>query len=68
MSTHESTMTYWLVRFDNGATHHEGEFDRAMQFAKEMGGKGIYGRPTAITKVTRYVTSIYDDVYLFGEE
>lgn len=68
MREHERTIIDFLVRFDNGATHHEKSYEKAMQFAKEMAGVGIYGRPVAITKHTRYVTSTYNDVYFFEEE
>lgn len=68
MRTHEHTIIDYIVRFDNGATHHERDYDKAVQFAIEMGGKGAYGRPVAITKHTRYVTSAYSDVYVFEEE
>jgi hypothetical protein len=64
----ERTIIDFLVRFDNGATHHEKSYERAMQFAKEMSGVGIYGSPVAITKHTRYVTSTYSDVCTFEEE
>ena len=67
MRKHERTIVDFLVRFDNGATHHEKSYERAMRFAQEMACVGIYGRPVAITKHTRYVTSTYSDVYTFEE-
>jgi hypothetical protein len=68
MREHERIIIDFLVRFDNGAVHHEKSYERAMQFAKEMAGVGTYGKPVAITKHTRYVTSAYSDVYTFEEE
>lgn len=67
MGKHERIIIDWMVRFDNGATHHEKSYDEAMRFAKEMSGVGIYGKPVSIVKHTRYVTSTYNDVFLFGE-
>lgn len=68
MRSHEKTFVEWVVAFDNGATHHCKSYDEAMQFAVNMDGVGTYGKPTTITKVTKYVTTTYDDVCEFGED
>lgn len=66
MRKHERTIVDWMVRFDKTA-HHCKTYDEAMQFAREMRNVGTYGNPVAITKHTRHVTSIYDDVFTFDE-
>lgn len=62
---HERDEIDWVVRFDNGATHHESDYTKAMRFALEMGDVHIYGKPVAITKHTVHITSTYEDVYEF---
>lgn len=68
MRKHEKVIVDWVVRFDNRATHHCKSYDEAMQFAREMRDTATYGNPVAITKHTRYVTSVYDDVFVFDEQ